>query len=320
MDASGMFGVFGPAAPWAASFAGVITTGLVVTGFWQGRSISIWPPRIGRRFGVVQTGMAAWKPKAGSPAEIDQNSVLRREYGVDRAQDFYQEIASNYDLRNSGNLVSTHLTTVAQLQTIREQKSILRILDLGGGTGKLIAIHFFNEEEITWTYIDSCPAMAAEFRRNLCGYPLGRKSEVVVDDLNRALPQLDAGSYDVIVMSLVLSSMAEPPDFALLERLLSPDGSLIITDINPGYTRDAPLYKVWVDGTIVALRTRPVDPFEVIRQASTANLQMTELKTIGGDSTYYSFLTVFRSNGIRSTDAAGDGHQRSVHRRLAPGP
>jgi hypothetical protein len=100
--------------------------------------------------------------------------------------------------------------------------------------------------------------------------------------------------------------MPEMPDFTLLGRLLRSDGALIITDINPGYTRDNPLYKVWVDGEVVALRTTPVDPFEVISRASSAGLRLTGLKTIGEGSTYYSFLTVFGPDTVtRETDRAG---------------
>ncbi|CAO5244408.1 hypothetical protein FAGKG844_350048 [Frankia sp. AgKG'84/4] len=33
---------------------------------------------------------------------------------MEQSRDFYQELASNYDLRNSGKLVSTHLATVEQ--------------------------------------------------------------------------------------------------------------------------------------------------------------------------------------------------------------
>ena len=70
-------------------------------------------------------------------------ATVNREFATNEAKEFYQKIAPYYDLRNSGNLVSTHLSTVARLQAIRDQHSSLRVLDLGGGTGKLIAIHFF---------------------------------------------------------------------------------------------------------------------------------------------------------------------------------
>jgi ubiquinone/menaquinone biosynthesis C-methylase UbiE len=217
---------------------------------------------------------------------------------VDRARDFYQEIATNYDLRNSGSLVSTHLATVVQLQRARAARP-MRVLDLGGGTGMLIAVNFFNDDHVWWTYVDSCPAMADEFRRNLAGYPLGRNSQIIVDDLARAVRQLESASYDVVLLSLVLSSMPAPPDFVPIARLLSPGGTLVVTDINPGYTRDNPLYKVPVGGAVVALRTTPVDPFDVIRRARTAGLSSTEQKTLGEGQTYYSFMTVFAQAAAR---------------------
>jgi len=233
-------------------------------------------------------------------------AVADREYAVDRARDFYQEIAPYYDLRNSGNLVSTHLSTVAQLQAIRARRSPLQVLDLGGGTGKLIAIHFFNDDAVSWTYVDSCPAMAEEFRRNLAGYPLGSNSKVEVDDLTRAIQRLPSASYDVVVLSLVLSSMPTLPDFAPIARLLTSGGSLIVTDINPGYTHDNPLYNVAVKGSVVALRTTPVDPYEVIRRATAVGLRATEQKMLGEGDTYYSFLTVFTPVAVCPIDEERD--------------
>lgn len=299
MDVSNVFEVFGPAAPWAAATVGVFVVFLVAAAFWQGRSISFWPPQIGRRLTPLASRRSRSGRLGGRGGTAGGAAAPQREYGVDQSRDFYQEIASNYDLRNSGNLVSTHLATVAQLQAIRDQRPGLKVLDLGGGTGKVIAIHFFNDTTMSWTYVDNCPAMAAEFRRNLWGHPLGRGAEVVVDDMNRALGQLEAHSYDVIMLSLVLSSMPEPPDFGALRRLLRPGGSLIVTDINPGYTRDNPLYKVWVDGAVVALRITPVDPFEVMRRAGAAGLRVAEQKTIGEESFYYSFLLVFTPDPVR---------------------
>jgi SAM-dependent methyltransferase len=318
---AGLATFFGAATPWVAMAAGALVAGLVVVAFRQGRAITIWPPSIGARTvgpdeaanepapgrdgaaarmasvparasargGRRARGdMAAWEPVSGS-----QQREPDREYTVDRARDFYQEIAPSYDLRNSGNLVSTHLATVATIQRLRAQRSSLRVLDLGGGTGKLIAIHFFNDPTVSWTYVDSCPAMAAEFRRNLAGYPLGDNAEIMVEDLARALRHMPPASYDVVLLSLVLSSMPAGLDLAPVARVMRPGGSLVITDINPGYTQENPLYKVAVAGEVVALRTTPVDPFDIIRRAGAAGLRMVDLKTLGNGATYYSFMTVF---------------------------
>lgn len=165
--------LFGHYAPLVVLFAVLFVAGVIVVALRQGRPISILQLRIG-------SGPRADSARPGDEAPTDRPSpawgpgeVVAREYTVDRAKDFYQEIAPYYDLRNSGDLVSTHLQTVAQIQAIRARRPTLRMLDLGGGTGKQIAIHFFNDDAIWWTYVDFCPAMAAEFRRNLAGHPLG---------------------------------------------------------------------------------------------------------------------------------------------------
>jgi ubiquinone/menaquinone biosynthesis C-methylase UbiE len=302
MSVSDLAKLFGAAAPWVAAIVVLFLAGIVTAAFRQGREIS-WPPRIGPRPSSrrsTEEREALHRPTLARQPE----EAVDREYPVDRARDFYQEIAPNYDLRNSGSLVSTHLAAVAQLQATRAQRSTLRVLDLGGGTGKLIAIHFFNDAAVSWTYVDFCPAMAAQFRRNLAGYPLGVNSKVVVEDLTRALQQLEPASYDVVMLSLVLSSMPNPPDFALIARVLAPGGSLIVTDINPGYTHANPLYRVSVDGAVVALRTTPVDPLDVIRRAEAAGLRESAKKAIGeGEgSTYYSFMVVFTATAVRPPD------------------
>src|SRR5262249_50071221 len=149
-----------------------------------------------------------------------------------------------------------------------------------------------NDPTVCWTYVDFCPAMAAEFRRNLAGYPLGDNAEILVDDLVRVVRQLPAASYDVVLLSLVLSSMPAGLDLTPVARVMRPGGALVITDINPGYTHEKPLYKVPVGGEVVALRTTPVDPFDVIRRAGVAGLKMAEQRTLGEGATYYSFMTV----------------------------
>lgn len=300
MTAADLATIFGTALPWIASFAVVFLAVIVGIAFVQGRDISIWPPRIGPR---VPKG-PEWEailPKAARDLRVD------REYGVHKSREFYQEIAPYYDLRNTGNLVSTHLATVAQLQEAHAQRGPLRVLDLGGGTGKLIAIHFFNDDDIAWTLVDSCPAMGEEFRRNLVGTPLGAHSKIILDDLTVAVREFEPESFDVIVLSLVLSSMPALPDFQDIGRLLTPGGQLIVTDISPGYTHANPLYKVAVRGRVVALRTQAVDPYEVIRRATAAGLRATRQRTLGEGNSYYSFLTVFTPVAVRPDGQLEDG-------------
>lgn len=312
--------LFGAYAPVVVALLGLFIAGVIIAALRQGRPISLWPPGIGapvttRPVRAVRSGGVRYRPR--------DSSRVDREYGVDRAPDFYQEIARNYDLRNSGNLGRTQLETLAQIQAIRAKRSSLRVLDLGGGTGKMLAVHFFNDDAISWTYVDVSPAMAAEFRENLAGCLLGDKLEVIVGDLNKVILDLPAAGYDVVILSVVLSSMPDLPDFAAIARLLAPNGMLIITDINPGYTRDNPLYKVTIDRkSVVALRTNPVDPYEVIRRATAAGLTTASQKAIGEGSSYYSFLTVFTArtrvpaqktqNGKRR-HRAGSAHRRGWH-------
>jgi SAM-dependent methyltransferase len=302
VNLSDLIKLFGPHTAVIILFAALFGASVIIIALRQGRSISIWPPSIGPHPRANSVRQDDGAPTDKPPPVGGLGAVVDREYAVDRAKNFYQEIAPYYDLRNSGDLVSTHLETVAQIQAIRAQRPTLRVLDLGGGTGKLIAIHFFNDEAISWTYVDFCPAMAAEFRRNLFGHPLGENSVIVIEDLTLTLQKLQPASYDIVILSLVLSSMPTLPDFTSIARLLRPGGALIVTDISPGYTHENPLYKVPIDSAVVALRTTPVDPYEVIRRATGAGLRTTEQKQLGQDRAYYSFITVFTPVVVRPFD------------------
>lgn len=261
---------------------------------------------------AVRSGLEEARTSQAAPCVA--RDAVDREYSVDRSREFYREIASSYDLRNSANLVATHLETVVTIKAIRTQRSTLRVLDLGGGTGKLIAIYFFNDDAISWTYVDFCPEMAAQFRHNLDGRPLGRNAEVLVEDLNQFLKQGKPGCYDVVLLSLVLSSMPAMPDFSAVARLLHPGGSLIVSDISPGYTRDNPLYKVSVGGELIALRTNQVDPLEVSRRASAAGLSAGDLRPLGPGAMYYSFVATFVQTTAPIADDGTQAAERGRHR------
>jgi ubiquinone/menaquinone biosynthesis C-methylase UbiE len=304
MTAADLGQIFGAALPWIASLSLVLLALLVTIAFWQGRDISFWPPRIGPR--IDSRASVLGHETIEQPARPGDGVAVDREYPVCAARDFYQLISAHYDLRNSRNLTATHLETVKRLLAIRSRRDSLRVLDLGGGTGKLIAVQFFNDAGVSWTYVDYCSAMVEEFRNNLSGTTLGENSRIVLDDFMVATRRFAPQSFDVVVLSLVLSSMPALPDFAPIARVLAPGGELIVTDISPGYTHENPLYKVALEGSVVALRTSPVDPYEVIRRAAAGGLEATRHTPIGEGNTYYSFLTVFTPAPVRPDEELTD--------------
>ena len=71
---------------------------------------------------------------------------------------------------------------------------------------------------------------------------------------------------------------------------------MIVADINPTYTSTHPYYKATAaDGALVALRTHPVQPLEVVTRANEAKLQLSEMTEIGSDTISYSFIVTFAS-------------------------
>ena len=125
----------------------------------------------------------------------------------------YELIAPHYDERNTRDLVITHRETVLRLKNIRNERSSLRVLDLGGGTGIHIAQAFFDEQNVSWDYVDHSVAMLNQFRQNFVNTPLFPKVRIHLDDMVNVLPRLSSESYDVVLLSLVLSSMPSIPDF-----------------------------------------------------------------------------------------------------------
>jgi ubiquinone/menaquinone biosynthesis C-methylase UbiE len=301
----------------------IVLMALVVVAFCQGRPIRIGRFSIGSRPG-------ASGPQLGSPAPVTPaaDSALPPDprfgkvsklFEVSHARKFYNAIASNYDERNSTNLLAAQLETIIRLERAREVKPALRVLDLGGGTGQNIATHFFSDSNICWTYVDFCPAMVEQLDHHLAGQPIFRNLSRIVEDINEVHRCLPQRSYDVVLLSLVLSSMPRLPDFAKIAGLLAPNGMLIVSDINPAYTERHPYYMATAqDGNVVAMRMKPVDPVEVCKRATAAGLHQPELtwqpefvQHMSEDSVSYSFVATFvsptppRSRAPRLVRASG---------------
>jgi ubiquinone/menaquinone biosynthesis C-methylase UbiE len=291
---------FGGTLPYVAGAILVAVMALLVLAFRQGRTIEFWPPKIGSKPGGADE--AAMNPRDRTGQDQKQPAVRMaapvasadRVYEVADAARFYQEIAPNYDQGNSARLLATHMEVITRIDQARKAKPDLRVLDLGGGTGRNVATNFFNDHHISWTYVDYCPAMLEQLQQHLAGRRLYERLNVHLDDINRIHLRLPARSYDVILLNLVLSSMPRLPDFTRLSALLAPGGLLIVADINPAYTHAHPHYRATGgDGSLVAMHTHPVEPLAVATRARDARLQLAEMTKVGSDEISYSFIITF---------------------------
>jgi ubiquinone/menaquinone biosynthesis C-methylase UbiE len=309
--------LFGSGAGYVAGAILAVLTILVLMAFRQGRTIQLWPPKIGSKPAGRSAADGKTRPRRPVTGPDDRQlpswlsapvATTTRTFEVRDAAQFYREIASNYDQRNSDKLLDTHLEVITRIDQARKMKPALRVLDLGGGTGRNVATYFFNDNHISWTYVDYCPAMIEQLQLHLAGRRLYERLSVHLDDINRIHLRLQPASYDVILLNLVLSSMPQPPDFTLLAALLTPGGRLIVADINPAYTHAHPYYQApAADGTQVALRTRPVQPLEVGILATEAGLQLSEMREIGSDEISYSFIATFLNPAGPDDDLMQDG-------------
>ena len=291
----------------ALTVPSVLVVGLLATPFArsvldairEGREFNLGPLKLGGRStvgatddAVLQSTLPVVLPEPNLPATSRPKVDLV--YTSNEAAQFYGKIAAQYDVRNIGPLLSTQMLTKSQIRRAWGTKPALDVLDLGGGTGREIATHFAEEEDVTWTYVDFCPAMVAQFQSNLVdNLPVRMKVNVRVEDILHVHRTLQPESYDVVLLSLVLTSMPEPPNLAAIATLLRTVGTLIVSDIDPLYTERNPLYTVRVDDSTYSLRTAPVQPHQVAGRAAAAGLRHIETATVTRNSSCYAFVTVF---------------------------
>lgn len=292
--------------PYGRNAGYVVAAGLVVLTtliIWAVRRgllrrvgpFEFWPPsdddkRLGTMAGTESPALTAPDPRLADVVRL---------YDVSDAKQFYAEIAPGYDLSNSMNLLATHMEVIDRINQTLGTNTDLEVLDLGCGTGERTATFFLNERRVRWTAIDFCQPMVGQFQRHLAGLPLRERPNLHTEDINNVHHLLPARSYDVVLLNLVLSSMPLLPDFHHIANLVAPGGQLVISDIEPSYTRAHPYYKAdTADGECVALRTRPVEPLDLVTRAKRAGLHLSEMGRVGSTATSYSFIAIF-ANRVR---------------------
>lgn len=216
-------------------------------------------------------------------------------FNPDDAKGFYDSIASGYDDRNSASLHATHGKIIELVK--RQTRRGGCVLDLGGGTGKLIAHEFSDRRNLEWHYVDASPSMLARFSNNMDGSAL----DVVTDlkDINSYLSDRITraefhGYFDIILLSLTLTSMHQNPDWEKIANLLKIGGLLIIADIDASYTARNPLYIIENQSRKFALRPRAVPLAGIISEINGKFLDIDHTDFVLQGSTEYSFVVTFK--------------------------
>ena len=235
--------------------------------------------------------------------------------------DFYDKIAKKYDDRNSASLYAAHEKVIDLIVERRinkkkeasegnkiidmyNQKVSFVVMDLGGGTGKLIATKFSRISSIQWHYVDESPLMLKCFTENIIGGSAGEADEfskiriiTTLSDIEHYIDKCQSSDemiklFDVIIISFALTSMHRNPSWKKINNLLSKDGILIISDIDAWYTARFPYYSVQTKDGDVHLRPRSVPLSGLISEIG-GDLRFISTHPIKQNTVDYAYVTVF---------------------------
>jgi ubiquinone/menaquinone biosynthesis C-methylase UbiE len=227
--------------------------------------------------------------RESNTADDDPDSL----YGLDRSVDFYNRISSIYDARNSEQLLETHMRIIHLINHETKNNAEFRILDIGGGTGKIIATQFFDKKNFHWCCVDPSKNMNSAFRMNMSVATID--FELFESSIYELPMELKERRFDIIVISCVLTSLSRDPDFSQIGSMLSENGILIIADIDPTYTQIRPYYDFKIDANRIALTPRMVNPLDLISKMKKENLILTTCYTIENrKKEKYSYVLKFR--------------------------
>ncbi len=214
-------------------------------------------------------------------------------YSVANSPAFYDLVANKYDERNTDQVLETHKKIITYIDEELRKKGTLKVLDIGSGTGRLVAFQFLNQENLTWHGVEPSVEMCKRFRTNLSGTKINLKLfEYSVFELKEKLKESE---YDVIIMSFMLTSLSEMPDFEIITRLLSDNGFIVIADIAPFYTQSKPLYGFQLADKTITLAPKLVDPLEIAEELLKQHLSLKEIsrvEKVTGEK--YSFVLKFQ--------------------------
>ncbi|CAH8239717.1 hypothetical protein VAEU17_6430001 [Vibrio aestuarianus] len=220
----------------------------------------------------------------------DEEEIIK--YTLDRCSEFYNKISPTYDERNTKYLIDSHLIVTEKISELLSSRGELGVLDLGGGTGRTIATHFYHQKNVKWTYVDASSQMKAQFELNARNSKFN--SVCKLSDINDFLRR-DENKYDVVILSFVLTSMTQELDYEKLANKINDGGLIIIADIEPEYTAKKPDYEVSVDGTKYSMTMKPVNALELVERFQKVDRHLKYCKSVKKqDQKRYSYVLTFK--------------------------
>lgn len=224
------------------------------------------------------------------------NTIIRRSEELDKspcdgdiliqfetkdARCFYDTCAKNYDRANSDWLWETHDQVALEILENIPKKNA-QILDLGGGTGRYIATSVMkhNQNSISkWVNYDFSNKMQGIFRAHM---KIGKMLyETIEMDIHHLSKWRSRGKFDIIIMSFVLSSMQNIPDFSEIRKKIKKGGTLIVSEGDPIYTMEkGKKWSVKGDGNVWGFSLNPINPVQILVRASEAGFELIDQKLI----------------------------------------
>lgn len=193
-----------------------------------------------------------------STPKTKQKIEYEEVFATEVSPSFYDRISQLYDIRNSNFLYTAHQKTVEKLREIFAHKENSRLLDIGSGTGRLIATHFLHRTNIHWTAVDASIGMNKLFSENL---EVGKMPfDVVCCDVTSDIANIpDIENIDVFLLSFSLTSLPNLEPLKNLVERAKNGADFVIADIHAQYTKDHPYYDfVETDGTRIALKPNQI--------------------------------------------------------------
>lgn len=227
----------------------------------------------------------------------DTNELYDRVYDLSEAQEFYERVAYQYDQRNTELRYKAHQKTVGAIwEKIEGGDKELTVVDLGCGTGKIIASSFVHSRNLLWVGVDYSDGMLAQFRQNMDESAIGFSA--VKADIQDTMPREQISSADVVLLCFVLTTVQRKNIITDVMSAIATGSSLIISDIHPSYTTTRPYYDFATptDGKI-SLKPQPIYPDIIEKLATDNNFVRKSYEIIyNRDGVPYSFLLEFKKS------------------------